>query len=153
MRTGAVLWQLALLFYLLVTRNISRWHIIVFFVNSDIYWYLYSFTLCEWEMTSFDDIFTHLRFICWNAARQRICTSRSRNCRTAAYDFILYFARFFCLRKAQISTQLTIRYERPCRSVFTRQASTALTNWNSDCFGSGAILTRTLSIHLLTSGV
>jgi len=47
------------------------------------------------------------------------------------------------------NSQLTIRYGRPFRNVFTIQTSTALMNWNSGWFRSGAILTRTLSTWLL----
>jgi len=44
-------------------------------------------------------------------------------------------------------------YRRRCTSLFTIQTFITLTNWNSCWFSSGAVLTRTLSIQLLSNGV
>ena len=47
------------------------------------------------------------------------------------------FHWIYDLWTAQTSTQLTVRYRRPCRSLFTRRPCIALTNWNSGWFSSG----------------
>jgi len=48
------------------------------------------------------------------------------------------FHRSRGLKAAHASTQLTIRYGRPCRNVFTRQIFAVLTNWNGCWFTYGA---------------